>query len=277
MFTFSPQLANNYSPTKDYQVSHWWASAKFDGLRCVYIPEKGLFSRTLKTSYVGLEHIEDVLKTLFTDLPTIVDGELMIEKEPFDAISSIVRKSKNFNPLDKTTVKFHIFALWQYGHKFYNTERMIDTLKEIPTNQDTVIAVDYTKIENNAIAIQSQLEISKSISKEGIMLRHPTEAYYTARSNDLLKVKNFERNIFTITGFTKGLGKYSDSLGNIRFSGMINNQIINGNVGSGFSDIERKTIWSNQGNFLGKDVELIFMGVTKNNSLRFPTFAKFVV
>jgi DNA ligase-1 len=109
------------------------------------------------------------------------------------------------------------------------------------------------------------------------MLRHPTEAYYTARSNDLLKVKNFERNIFTITGFTKGLGKYSDSLGNIRFSGMINNQIINGNVGSGFSDIERKTIWSNQGNFLGKDVELIFMGVTKNNSLRFPTFAKFVV
>jgi ATP-dependent DNA ligase len=135
MFTFSPQLANNYSPTKDYQVSHWWASAKFDGLRCVYIPEKGLFSRTLKTSYVGLEHIEDVLKTLFTDLPTIVDGELMIEKEPFDAISSIVRKSKNFNPLDKTTVKFHIFALWQYGHKFYNTERMIDTLKEIPTNQ----------------------------------------------------------------------------------------------------------------------------------------------
>ncbi|MEY3869083.1 MAG: Phormidium phage MIS-PhV1B [Cyanobacteriota bacterium] len=285
MFTFSPQLANNYSPTKDYQVSHWFASPKFDGVRAHYfpgddyIPQKGLFSRTLKTKFVGLEHIEDVLKDLFKDLPTIIDGELYIENEGFDSISGIVRKSKKINPLDKQRVKFHVFALWQYGHKFIDTETMITTLRdEIPTNQTSVIAVDYTKIENNAIAIQEYLEKIKNdgISQEGIMLRHPTSAYDTARSNDLLKVKNFEKNIFTITGFTKGTGKYKDSLGNLKFSGMINNQIVNGKVGTGFSDIERRNLWQNQSDYLGKTIELVYMSFTKNNSVRFPVFSKMI-
>lgn len=284
MFTFSSQLANTYSPTKNYGVNEWWVSPKFDGLRAHYfpgddyIPQKGLFSRTLKTKFAGLEHIEDVLKDLFKDLPTIADGELFIENEGFDTISGIVRKTKKFNPLDKQRVKFHVFALWEYGHKFYNTERMIDTLKEIPTNQTSVIAVDYERIENNAIAIQQYLEKIKNdgISQEGIMLRHPENAYYTARSNDLLKVKNFEKGIFTITGFTQGTGKYKNSLGNIKFSGMISNQIINGKCGSGFDDSQRLDIWNNQSNYLGKDFELVYMSITKNLSLRFPTFAKFV-
>jgi DNA ligase 1 len=284
MFTFSPQLANTYSPTKDYQVSNWWASPKMDGLRVHYFPgdeyisKKGLFSRSLKTKYLGLEHIEEVLKDLFKDLPTVVDGELMIENEPFDVISGIVRKSKNFNPLDKARVKFHVFALWEYGHKFIFTEQMIDALKKIPTNQNAVIAVDYSLIENNAIAIQQYLEKIKNdgISKEGIMLRHPENAYYTARSNDLLKVKNFEKGIFTITGFNKGTGKYKNSLGNIRFSGMINNQIINGKCGSGFDDSQRLDIWTNPSNFLGKDVEIVHMGTTKNKAVRFPVFSKMI-
>lgn len=284
MFTFSPQLANTYSPTKDYQVSHWFASPKWDGVRACYFPgddyitQKGIFSRSLKTQFVGLEHIEEVLKDLFFDLPTIVDGELFIENEPFDVISSIVRKTKKFNPVDKQRVRFHVFALWQYGHKFYNTERMIETLNEIPTNQSSVIAVDYTKIENNAIAIQQYLEKIKNdgISQEGIMLRHPTTAYYTARSNDLLKVKNFEKGQFTITGFTKGTGKYKNSLGNISFSGMINNQVINGKCGTGFDDSQRLDIWSNQDSYIGKDIELIYMGVTKNKAVRFPVFSKMI-
>jgi DNA ligase 1 len=273
---FSFQLANTYSPTKNYGVSHWWVSAKMDGLRAAYIPDKGLFSRTFKTKFVGLEHIENVLKNMFIDdVPTHVDGELYIENEPFDVISGIARKTKKFNPSDKLRIKFHVFAIYQEFHKFIDTETMITKLRdEIPTNQTSVIAVDYTKIENNAIAIQSQLEISKPVSVEGIMLRHPENAYFTARSNDLLKVKNFEKGIFTITGFTQGTGKYKNSLGNIRFSGMINNQIINGKCGSGFSDIERLDIWRDQSNFLGKDVELVFMGVSKNLALRFPVFSK---
>jgi DNA ligase 1 len=274
---FSFQLANTYSPTKNYGVSHWFASAKFDGLRCCYIPNKGLFSRTLKTKFVGLEHIENVLKDLFFDVPTVADGELYIENENFDVISGIARKTKKFNPSDKLRIKFHVFAIYQEFHKFIDTETMITKLRdEIPTNQTSVIAVDYTKIENNAIAIQQYLEKIKNdgISLEGIMLRHPENAYYTARSNDLLKVKNFERNTFTITGFTQGTGKYKNSLGNIRFSGMINNQIINGKCGSGFSDIERLAIWRDQSNYLGKDVELVFMGVSKNLALRFPVFSK---
>jgi ATP-dependent DNA ligase len=284
MFTFSPQLANVFSPNKDYQVSHWWASPKFDGIRAHYfpgdefIPKQGLFSRSLKTKYVGLNHIEEVLKELFKDLPTIVDGELFIENERFDVISGIVRKSKNFNLVDKARVKFHVFALWQYGHKFYNTERMIETLQQIPTNQDVVIAVNYTKLDNTAIAIQRYLEQIKNdgISSEGIMLRNPNTAYDTTRSNNLLKVKNFERSIFTITGFTKGSGKYKNSLGNLHFTGTVNGVVVSGKVGSGFSDVERLDIWTNPNNYLGKNIELVYMATTNKKNLRFPVFSKFL-
>ena len=55
---FNLQLANTYSPSTNYGVSHWYSSPKLDGVRCLYIPGKGLISRSGKSKYVGLEHIE---------------------------------------------------------------------------------------------------------------------------------------------------------------------------------------------------------------------------
>ncbi|MFM6400615.1 MAG: hypothetical protein ACKPFF_28390, partial [Planktothrix sp.] len=93
-------------------------------------------------------------------------------------------------------------------------------------------------IENNPIAIQTQNQFNRDngFSLEGTMLRHQDIAYFQGRSNHLLKVKNFEKSVFTVVGFSKGTGKYSASLGKILIEGDVNSVKVTAKVGTGFTD-----------------------------------------
>ena len=108
------------------------------------------------------------------------------------------------------------------------------------------------------------------------MLRNPNSVYFQGRSIALLKVKNFVKDRLPVTGFTKGSGKYSASLGNLLVGGTLNERIINARVGTGFTDAERSTIWANQANYMGRIVEVIHLGITATGALRHPVFSAFV-
>ncbi|WP_026798809.1 hypothetical protein [Planktothrix prolifica] len=86
---------------------------------------------------------------------------------------------------------------------------MIDAIPLVlPPSQSIVVEITYTLIENNPVAIQAQNQFNKDngLSLEGTMLRHPYRDYHEGRSDDLLKVKNFEKSTFICTGFFKGTG-----------------------------------------------------------------------
>lgn len=72
---FESQSAKSYRPTKEYGVSGWWSSPKIKGIRCLYLPGKGLLSRTLKTQFIGFENIEQVCQSTGFK---IIDGILSI-------------------------------------------------------------------------------------------------------------------------------------------------------------------------------------------------------
>ncbi|MDB9513883.1 hypothetical protein PN499_22035 [Kamptonema animale CS-326] len=274
---FNLQLANTYSPSKNYGVTHWYSSPKLDGVRCLYIPGQGLISRTGKTKYVGLEHIESVCSEIVGNTNKIIDGELYIPGEGFDKISGVVRKVKNYDVAEKQRVKFNVFAFAIPGYTFTSTDIMIESMHEdIPDNQSSVIALPYTYIENNPVAIQAQNQLNKDsgASLEGTMLRHPEVAYYQGRSQHLLKVKNFFKSEFTVTGFAKGTGKYSKSLGKLTVQGTVNGVLVSSKVGTGFTDAERQQIWDNQDNYLGVKCQIIYLGAT-TKSLRLPVFCNF--
>jgi ATP-dependent DNA ligase len=133
-------------------------------------------------------------------------------------------------------------------------------------------------IENNPVAIQSQNQFNKDngLSLEGTMLRHPYRDYHEGRSDDLLKVKNFEKSTFICTGFFKGTGKYSGSLGKISVQADILGVPVAARVGTGFTDAERLEIWNNQSNYRGRQLEVIHLGLTKANSVRHPVFSRFI-
>lgn len=275
---FTCQLANTYNPTKNYGVSGWWSSPKLDGVRALFLPGQGLLSRTLKQKFVGLEHIETLCNQINSGF-NIVDGELYIPGERFDIISGIVRDRKNFDIQQKQRVQFHIFALWSATTAWQDTDEMINSIPAVlPAHQSIIVPVPYVFVENNPIAIQAQNQFNKDngFSLEGTMLRHQDIAYFQGRSNHLLKVKNFEKSVFTVVGFSKGSGKYSASLGKLLIEGEVNGVKVAAKVGTGFTDGERQEIWNNQTRFLNRQVEVIYLGVTSKFSLRHPVFSKFV-
>jgi ATP-dependent DNA ligase len=276
------QLANTYSPTKNYGVAEWLSSPKLDGVRCLYEnPNSGLRSRSGKTRYSGLTEIEQICESIqvANDL-SFLDGELYIPGEPFDRISGIVRSTKTTATVqsDKQRVEFRIFAI---GFSQYPNILAADEYTQVQQIFPTMGKVSYVPqrlIENNPLVIQAEADSIKASgqSAEGIMLRNPNSVYFQGRSIALLKVKNFVKDRLPVTGFTKGSGKYSTSLGNLLVGGTLNERIVTARVGTGFTDAERSTIWANQANYLGRIVEVIHLGITATGALRHPVFSAFV-
>ena len=275
-----PQLANTYVPTKIYPVKQWLASPKLDGIRCLYYsPEKGLTSRSQKLRYVGFEEIETNCQMICTDNKlSFLDGELYIPGEKFDVISGIVRARKKYDINAKARVEFHIFAVGSIDAPKMPAGLMYDLTKSAIPDTGRVSYLQNSIIPNTPSAVQAEAELVKNSgrSDEGIMLRNPWSVYAGVRSNDLLKVKNFVKDIFVIVGFTKGTGKYSQSLGNLLIRGMVDGKIVNARVGTGFTDLMRSQFWMDQTKYLGKNISVIYLGVTSNGSLRHPVFSDLV-
>ena len=275
-----PQLANVYNPTRVYPNPVWLASPKLDGIRCLYYADKGLTSRSQKQRYIGFGEIEQICDSLrISNNLSFLDGELYIPREKFDIISGIVRDSKDYDVAAKARVEFRVFALGSIANPNMNAGAMLDLMEATLPTSGRVIHLDHSIIGNTPIAIQAETESVKvnGRSDERIMLRNPSSVYAGGRSNNLLKVKNFVKSNFVIVGFNKGTSKFANSLGNLLVRGMVDGMVINGKVGTGFNDEERLDIWANQSSYLGRDIEVIYLGITPaRRSLRHPIFSRFV-
>ena len=276
------QLANTYSPTKNYGVAEWFSSPKLDGVRCLYEnPTSGLRSRSGLTRYSGLTEIEQICESIrLANNLSFIDGELYIPGEPFDRISGIVRSTKTTATVveGKQRVEFRIFAIGFTQYPNIPAADEYSQVQQIFPARGKVSYVPQRLIQNNPLVIQAEADSIKASgqSAEGIMLRNPNSVYFQGRSIALLKVKNFVKDRLPVTGFTKGSGKYSASLGNLLVGGTLNERIINARVGTGFTDAERSTIWANQANYMGRIVEVIHLGITATGALRHPVFSAFV-
>ena len=273
---FESQSAKSYRPTKEYGVSGWWSSPKIKGIRCLYLPGKGLFSRTLKTQFVGFENIEQVCQS--TGL-NIIDGVLSIPGVDYWEIFRTVFDSIDYNPVEKAKVQFHVFAILSVISAGASTERMVNSIPQIiPNNQSFVVPVPQIFVPNTPADIQKASENFRILgySDGKLFLRNPDVAYFQGRSDYLLKVRSFEKRVFTVVGFEKGRGQYSTTLGKLLVEGEVDGVQVWGKVGSGFSDTERQKIWENQTKYLNQPVEIIYLGVTSKFVLRHPVFSRFV-
>ena len=96
--------------------------------------------------------------------------------------------------------------------------------------------------------------------------------YHFGRTWDLLKIKLFKDCDLIITGFEEGTNKLQGTLGALILD-YKGNEL---RCGSGFTDEQRKEIWENRDQYLGKIAEIKYFEETKNQnggtSLRFPIF-----
>jgi DNA ligase-1 len=114
---------------------------------------------------------------------------------------------------------------------------------------------------------------------EGIMLKDPLAGYECKRSVAWLKLKPFIEVSLEVTQLEEGTGKNVGRLGALVCSGQDDGKDITVNVGSGFSDDLRDSIWADSTAVIGQIVEVRADAITQNQdgtySLRFPRFKGF--
>jgi DNA ligase 1 len=217
----------------------------------------------------------------------VFDGEVV--SESFNSLMTQVHRKSDVNATDARLVLFDVIPLSEFkqGQSSMGQRRRSAFLREnfsgiiadsgcmeivaqqefdLDVFTDTIAFVDYNKA---AVAA----------GYEGIMIKDPNGKWEGKRSTAWLKQKPFIEVSLEITAVEEGTGRNQGRLGAVICSGMDDGKRIQVNVGSGFTDADRKEYWLAQESLMGQVIEVRADAVSQNQdgtySLRFPRFMRF--
>lgn len=217
-------LAQHYHSGVD--VSRYWVSEKYDGVRAVWDGSVLKFRSGLPIAapawFIAL-------------LPTTaLDGELWLARGRFDAASGIVRKTQ---PVDDEwrALTYWIFELPDAPGSF--SERATRVAQWVRTvNHPQIQAVQQFKIATHK-ALVTKLDDVVKAGGEGLMLHLADAPAALGRSDVLLKLKPVWDAEATVVAHTPGKGKYAGLTGALR---VVNAQGLEFKLGTGLSDAQRR-------------------------------------
>lgn len=245
-------LANEYSTAA--VLSHYWVSEKLDGIRAIWD------GSILKTRGGKEIYAPSWFTAALPSFP--VEGELWAGRGKFTQVHTTVL---DHNPSEAAwqTIRLMLFdlpnSIGSYQQRYAKLSQFIEN------NSNPHIDV----IEQNAITTESEL-LAKLASVtaeggEGLMLRHIENAYQGGRSDDLLKLKQYQDAEAIVVGYKTGTGKYKNQVGSLLV------KIASGlefYIGSGLSDAQRQSPPP-----LGSSITFRYNGLTSNG---IPRFARYI-
>ena len=200
-----PMLAQTYEDRKHNMTWPCYVQPKLDGVRCLGIPGKGMFSRQRKP-FKTLAHIQAEVD-LFPG-HWILDGELYSDTLTFQEIVGIVKKEKpsKEEAEKQAQIKYHVYDVLLPDN--FKTRYVNLALRIRRMSLHTIQLVDTAVCEKEEDMMEKH---GKYVAEgyEGIMLRNSAGLYRQApsasiRSVDLQKYKQFKDGEFKIVGFTEG-------------------------------------------------------------------------
>lgn len=266
------------------------AELKSDGSRCIaYCSTDGvkLMSRNGK-QYQGLKNLEKNLQdSYFNGL--VLDGELVFDTTKADRTTGngIVTKAVKGTISEKEQANV-IFQVWDVLPMDKYVEKGVVKVPQSTryeglatllrmTNKDNIQLIPSTKVNNLAEARKVfQDYVDKGF--EGIILKNTDGYWADKRSPDLVKFKEELFADLKVVGYFEGQGKISGMLGGLSLE--TEDGVIGTNLGSGFSEQQRKELWNNRDNLIGEIVEVKYNGLTEDKrtgkkSLFLPIFQRF--
>lgn len=263
-------------------------SPKLDGIRCLIIDGVAC-GRSLKP--LPNKHVQKLFGR--AELNGL-DGELIVgdpcAKDVFQATSSGVMSIEG-----EPEVSFWVFDDFSesggFQRRLHTAQRRIKKVKfceDVP-HHEVLKADDLNEWE------QDYLELGY----EGVMLRHPDGPYKhgrsTAKEGYLLKVKRFEDSEAKIIGFSELMHNANEAkrneLGHLERSshkaGKVGKQMLGAltvkdlktnvefDIGTGFTEDQRKLLWAAGDNLLGKVVKYKSQPTGVKEKPRFPVFLGF--
>ena len=270
--------------SKDYSKvdENYYISHKLDGLKCIAIYKDSdvrFYSRTGKEFFtldVIKRNILDTIKG--THLETynwILDGELCIidenGQENFQAILSEYSK-KNHTIENPMYILYDMVPYEEFvkgaGTELYEEryQNMLKNFNDTTNNPNIKVLEQYRYTKEK---FEEMMEISRKEDWEGLILRLNT-FYKKGRSKNMLKVKEFEEDEYVVTGVvnevqrfinkTTGLEESLELLSSVT----IDHKGYEVNIGSGFSEAQRRYYYSNPSEIIGKVITVKHFGESKD-------------
>ena len=260
-----PMLAHPFEKQGEKIVYPCLAQPKLDGMRCIAI-KKGdnvtLWTRTRKPIY-SCPHIVEAVRSLPVEDITL-DGELYNHdlKNDFEKIISAARKDEPSK--DSHLVQYHVYDMVQDDTDFVDRIRFF---KQTDISDSVIHVVPTIKVE----AVEDVPSVYDKFAKqgyEGAMLRNAKGHYEYRRSVNLIKVKKFDSDEFTIVGAEEGRGKLAGHLGAWVLETKDRNKFKAKMSGS----VDRlKVFWENWEGYVGKPLTVQYQELTGKSSVpRFP-------
>lgn len=258
-----PMTAYKYKDKSHNIVFPCGIQAKWDGIRACM---KDIF-----WSRKGKEILPGCVEHLQYKSDYILDGELVIEGETFQTITSYVKKVQP----DQKRLEFHVFDLMIENMPFQERFKLLLKLsKNFPKNvkvSETYFAKDEEEIMKyhqkfTEFFDYSALERNKMGFFEGTMIRNLNGLYQVNhRSSDLLKLKDFVDEEFEIVDIYEGKGR---SAGTITFICKCGEERFHVNPKGSIAS--RKEMWKNGDKLIGKLLTVEFQEKTERGVPRFP-------
>lgn len=268
-------------------------SDKLDGIRCIIL-DGVAYSRSLKP--IRNKYVQELFgKEVFNGF----DGELVVggvfDKDVFQKTTSGVMSEKG-----TPDVTFYVFDHCLLPEMPY-TERL-ERVREVLEQQGSSVPYNAVKcLESTVVNSHEQLQyILQDIQEkggEGVILRSLDSGYKYGRSTLkqgwLLKVKFFLQDEFEVVGFEErmhneneatvnelGYTERSSHKENLTPMNTLGSLILRyGDVtfkcGTGFNDKQRKDIWDNRDDYMGKLASVRYMNVGQKDLPRVPSFQGF--
>lgn len=279
---------------------------KLDGVRRILIKENGVCRMYSRSGHEDTGCVEIIRDAAALPNNYVYDGELLAKGTFKDSIAQRQATNSIANSSGaKTGLVFNVFDMLPVDEFYFGK-----STKDAITRKSILAATfmddaslqilrpeDWWQLRQAfglhtdlpCIKVVPVLGIVKSLDEatpiveaiwarggEGIMLNTVSGLYEIKRSKQLLKVKHTEEHVLEIVDVLEGTGKYEDAMGAV----IVKYKDSFVGVGSGFTDDQRRDIWDNWKNYIGRKIEVETFGESINVqgcvSLNCPIFKRFV-
>lgn len=139
-----------------------------------------------------------------------------------------------------------------------------DTFSNFPLNN-----IDALPILGIVTSKEQAIDIATPIWEtggEGVMLAEHKSVYEVSPNprKTLLKVKLLKEFVCKVIGIAEGTNKYEGMLGSVVVEYERDGEIYSVNVGSGFTDLDRRHFWDNPTAIINKNIEIESFGESMN-------------
>ena len=199
----SAMLAHDFNKHSSSMSFPCYIQRKYDGTRCIAVPQVGLFSRN-KKQYPHMEHISEDIRMLPPCL--VLDGELYSDSMTFQETVGLVKRQtlKDGDSERQLKIRYHVYDIISdapYEDRYARLQALFDKFK---FKYLTLVRSELCSSTENMKARHNQYVKE---GYEGAILRNKKGPYKIGyRSTDLQKYKEFTDEEYVVVGYKEGEG-----------------------------------------------------------------------